>query len=279
MYELQRFNNASESLGIQSKTCISFSGVDGFDNYGGRINFGELVSGGDKNPIAELIFRLFSQEPNSPDYLLYTEQKWQDIFFYDLVNQQEFPAPIQNSARNNWNDAYECLQTQANQAYLDYISSGFGNIVTSSMQSILDSPACSWNPTPLEKNFEWYEVNWEFLLDPDQMAGFGNVPLWTYYLMQDKDYFVTSPRNLGDVAAKTVEAYVPNYPDRAVLDTKITEIDWTSDPVVVRTDNAAAGLSGDFTAENVREINLGCAYSVRLTHAFPCCVLIGTGHV
>lgn len=78
MYEFQLFNeHYAEDNDI---ACISYKGIEAGKWYGGRIISGELVSGGEKNPIGQLIGELFSGNRNDEDYLLLSQQSWKDIY-------------------------------------------------------------------------------------------------------------------------------------------------------------------------------------------------------
>ena len=251
MYEFQLFNNWLVTAGLPSCPPITYKGYDEAGWYGGRIISGELVSGADRNPIGELIFQLFSQNKNDKkkEYLLYTEQKWSDIYYADLTECtsgpcKEFNAKTINTARNNWNDAYECLQKEGNRLLQTDDDSG------KSMKDILETCPTYHNDGAgkkggsderrIQRLLEWVELDWEFVLGTDKASAKGNVPLWTYYLMQDKDWFVTAegtyypngsidvPPNLAKVADRTVKEFIPNYNNVAVRGQKISEIVWNS---------------------------------------------------
>ena len=226
MYEFQLFNeHKSDSSLLEGEFNITYKGIEAASWYGGRIISGELVSGGDKNPISELIHEFFSQNKNDANFLLHSQQTWRDIYFFNLTSGLEVDSVVVNDARMSWNDAYECLQEAGND----------GN--TDSMNDVLQSCSPSFDiatVSPLEKLFAWYELAWEFVVSKnlDDLSAKGNVPLWTYYLMQDKDWFVTSeqtndvPGNLATVADRVVKDLIGV--GNTQLNTKVTNIDWAS---------------------------------------------------
>lgn len=166
-----------------------------------------------------------------------------------------------NMARNSWSDAYECLQ----RAGQNDLSSNY------SMHEILASEECNYfDPdtiSPLEKLFMWNELVWEFVLDPAEASAKGNLPLNTYDLLQDKDWFVTSeqiieggkitvPGNLATVADKAVKTYIPDYETTALLDFKATNIEWVEwDPTDSDTGVTVTTQTQTLKANKVR-INL-----------------------
>jgi hypothetical protein len=259
MYELQLFNNYttnSSPSGINGPP-ITYIGIEAADYYGGRIVAGELVSGAEKNPIGLLIFELFSQNKNDDNYLLYSHQTWSDIYFSQ--DGRAMPQKKVSNARTAWANAYECLQRE-------------GRDDTRSMADVLRTD-CGWNPaarSPLENLFSFYELDWEFVLDPEFASAKGNLPMWTYYLMQGKDWFVSSegkyhadgsidvPPNLATVADKAVKAYITNYgqiTERTMLNTEIDKVIWgdgTDDCVEVQ----YAGGSESVIAKKVRIVGL-----------------------
>lgn len=238
MYEIKQFN---EAFG----TNIEVYGVDVEDFYGGRSIAAELISGGEWHPFMDLIhdYDLYSQSPNSDDYLLMTSQKFFDLYYHDAEN-GEVDSNIVNEAKNAWITAFECLQKCANENYANTLRREF------SMKDMLNGtatfcdPVCDWDPNGsdlddrLKRIFQWYELQYEFLTSIEKTSPYGNVPLWTYYLMQDTDFFITTPddsscgANSADIACRLVDAYIDPLRSVTKLGKKVTNIDWTGGPCV-----------------------------------------------
>jgi hypothetical protein len=105
-----------------------------------------------------------------------------------------------------------------------------------------------WAPdTALKKMLEWFDLQYEHSLELDLITAFGNEPILTYYLLQDKDYFFSKkvddglPENLAAVATAAVNKYITNFPDvpraadRVKMNMLVEKIDWKteSDTVLV----------------------------------------------
>ena len=121
--------------------------------------------------------------------------------------------------------------------------------------------------TALEELLMWYELAWEFVADPEFATAAGNVPMYTYYLMQDKDWFVTSeqklnadgsidvPGNLATVAC-VAKTYISNYTGNAQLNTKVVGIDWNDTKTCVNVELNETGSSGTTTKVNTSKVRL-----------------------
>lgn len=217
---------------------IEYKAVDEAAEYGGRATAAELLSGGG-NPIQELVFQLFSQNPNKVDYLLYTNQKWSDIAYYDNSG-KELKANVVKDARNEWATAWQCLQEQAGLLA--------GPSQSGTMRNILEQ-RCDWDPdTPLKRLFEWYELDWEYELPADEASPFGNFPLDTYNVYGDVDWFVSTEGPVNSpakrhvtwarVADELITSLIPDSDTKAQLNTEVTRIKWDVAPVQVYTETS-----------------------------------------
>jgi glycine/D-amino acid oxidase-like deaminating enzyme len=229
-YELQRFNNLTDSIfGVDEVAPIDFKCLDVERYYGGRALAAHWFSGGDGNPIAELAFQLFSQNPNDEDYLLYTNQKWSDASYFTTTG-EEIRRNDLNSARRKWSEAYTCLQEEALAGFVG------------SMRDALEG-TCDWHVNTDEGDLlnilEWYDLDYEYTVTAENMSPFGNLPLYAYDEFTGQDWFVSTPNNGADIADKVVKTFIKDYETTAQLNTSVTEIDWTTSPVKVTTSSGS----------------------------------------
>ena len=179
MYEFQLFNEKKPSKWNQK--CISYKGFEAGDYFGGRSKAARLISGGEGNAISEMMWEIFRNQ------FYHTQVNWGDIAFAFESASGYTPSEV-NMARNEWGAAYECIQSVA------YLRDIDGNLLNEDLDiKEIMTDKCGWdfdNLTPLQRAFEWYDLEWEWTLEPDMLGARRNLPVWTYLLLQDKDWMV-----------------------------------------------------------------------------------------
>ena len=130
MYEFQLFNDEKPNKWRQN--CISYKGYDAANYLGGSARAARLVSGGNRNPIGELLWEIFKNQ------YFHIKVQWADIA-YEFEGTSSYTSSQINLARREWSLVYQCLQ---NKAYERDIS---GNLVNEQLDMKAVMKKCGWD--------------------------------------------------------------------------------------------------------------------------------------